>query len=228
MEQILDNPTYHAMIGGNANLSLGTSTVRYFPEAISPFVGLMDFSEASFAELSTILPPNRAGAVVSAEEIVIPAGWKVNYHGLGLQMMGERAHGPSLETLEFVPLRQEHVPLMVDLAKLTNHGPFGERTIEFGNFVGVFDGDRLMAMSGHRLHPSPYVEISGVCRHPDYVGRGLGAALTYFQVERIRAMGEVPILHVWANNVRAIRLYESLGFVARREMHFNIIRYFGA
>jgi predicted GNAT family acetyltransferase len=34
------------------------------------------------------------------------------------------------------------------------------------------------------LHPTPYIEISGVCTHPDYVGRGLGAALTYYQVRR--------------------------------------------
>lgn len=165
--------------------------------------------------------------MVSPDDIVIPADWKVNFHGLGLQMMGEHAIGPSRANLEFVPLRKEHVPLMVDLAKLTNPGPFGERTIEFGNFVGVFDGDRLMAMSGHRLHPYPYIEISGVCTHPEYVGRGLGAALTYYQVERIREKEEIPMLHVWAHNERAIRLYESLGFVTRRELHFTMIHFAG-
>jgi predicted GNAT family acetyltransferase len=223
MDQLLDNPVYHAMISGNANLSLGTSTVGYFPAAISPFAGLADYSEARFSELAEVLPPKRGAAVVSPDEIVIPASWKVSYHGVGLQMIGEHAVGPSLADWEFVSLQQEHVPLMVDLAKLTNPGPFGERTIEFGNFVGVFDGDRLMAMSGHRLHPSPYIEVSGVCTHPDYLGRGLGAAMTFYQVERIREMGEVPMLHVWAHNVRAIRLYEKLGFVKRRVMHFNMI-----
>lgn len=225
MEQILDNPTYHAMMSGNAGLSLGSSTVRYFPSAVSPFAGMVDFTPGRFAELAAVLPAERGTvAVVSPDEIVIPEGWKVNYHGMGLQMMGEDAsHGPSQEGWEFVPLRTEHVPSMVELAKLTNPGPFGERTIEFGGFVGVFDGDRLMGMSGHRLHPSPYIEISGVCTHPDYAGRGLGSALTYYQVERIREVGEVPILHVWAHNVRAIRVYESLGFVTRRELHFNVI-----
>jgi ribosomal protein S18 acetylase RimI-like enzyme len=226
-DQLLDNPVYHAMVSGNANLSLGSSMVRYFPAEISPFAGLADYSEARFSELASVLPPGRGAAVVSPDEIVIPSGWKVNYHGVGLQMMGEGAVGPSLADWEFVPLQQEYVSLMVDLAKLTNPGPFGERTIEFGNFVGVFDGDRLMGMSGHRLHPFPYIEISGVCTHPDYVGRGLGSALTYYQVERIREMGEVPMLHVWAHNVRAIRLYESLGFVTRRELHFNMIQQLG-
>ncbi|HTR31765.1 MAG TPA: GNAT family N-acetyltransferase [Puia sp.] len=223
-EQLLDNPTYHAMITGNANLSLGSPAARYFPAEISPFVGLADFSPARFDELAQVLPAGRGTvAVVSPEEIVIPAGWKVNFHGLGLQMVGEHAQGPALADWEFVELGREHVPLMVDLAKLTNPGPFGQRTIEFGNFVGVFDGERLMAMSGHRLHPSPYIEVSGVCTHPDYAGRGLGAALTYFQVERIRKMGEIPMLHVWAHNVRAIRLYERLGFVIRRKLHFTMI-----
>lgn len=231
MGQVLDNPTYNALISGNRNLSVGTDTVRYFPEAVSPFVGLADFSEARFAELAAILPPGRTVTVVSAEDIVIPGGWKVNYHGVGLQMLGERAHGPSAGDRgpsaggwKFVPLRPEHVPQMVALARLTNPGPFGERTIEFGNFVGVFEGDRLMAMSGHRLHPTPYIEISGVCTHPDYVGRGLGGALTYYQVEKIREMGEVPILNVWSQNFRAIRLYERLGFVTRRQLYFNMVQ----
>ncbi len=224
MERILDNPTYHAMMSGNSGLALGSSQVRYFPQEVSPFVGLPDFTPARFEELATVLPPERGMVVVvSPDEIEIPPRWKVNYHGVGLQMMGEHSQGPLPDGREFVPLRTEHVSSMVALAKLTNPGPFGERTIEFGGFVGVFDGDRLMAMSGHRLRPSPYVEISGVCTHPDYAGRGLGAALTYYQVERIRERGEVPILHVWAHNVGAIRVYERLGFVTRRQLHFYMI-----
>ena len=74
MEQILDNPTYHAMMSGNAGLSLGSSTARYFPQEVSPFVGLPDFSEASFGELAAVLPAERSRVVVvSPDEIVIPA-----------------------------------------------------------------------------------------------------------------------------------------------------------
>ena len=223
MEHVLDNPAYYAMMSGNRNLSLGTDLVRYFPEAVSPFAGLADFGETRFEELAQLLPFGRGAVVVSPDNITIPPAWNVRMHGLGLQMMGDRSIGPSLKDWEFVELQPEHVSLMVDLAKLTNPGPFGQRTIEFGHFVGLFDGDRLMAMSGHRMHPTPYIEISGVCTHPDYVGRGLGAALTYYQVVKIREIGEIPMLHVWAHNSRAIRLYENLGFVTRRELHFNVI-----
>lgn len=237
-EHILDNPAYHGMISGNRNLSVGTELVRYFPEAVSPFVGLADFGAERFRELAEILPAGRAVALATPGRVEIPSGWDVKIYGPGLQMMwaGARARGEGVgergedgrvgaagergDELTIVPLRVDHVPQMLALAKLTNPGPFGERTIEFGNFVGVFDGDRLMGMSGHRLHPVPYIEISGVCVHPDYAGRGLGGALTLYQVERIQQMGETPILHVWARNERAIRLYEHLGFVTQREIHF--------
>lgn len=219
----LDNPAYYGMISGNRDLSLGTEGVRYFPASVSPFVGMADHGAERFGELAGMLPRGQVAAVATAAEIVIPSAWKVVQHGMGLQMMGEGVAAAETGDWEFVPLRVEHVPQMVALAKLTNPGPFAERTIEFGNFVGVFDGERLMGMSGHRLHPVPYIEVSGVCVHPDYSGRGLGGALTLYQVEKIREMGELPILHVWASNTRAIGVYESLGFVTRTALHFNII-----
>jgi len=223
--EILDNPAWYGMISGNSNLSLGNEGVRYFPADVSPFVGLQDFEAGRFHQLATVLPPRQVAVVVSAADILIPGGWKVIHHGIGLQLMGDEATRPEgWDKWTFVPLGQKDVPQMVALAKLTNPGPFGERTIEFGNFVGVFDGDRLMAMSGHRLHPVPYIEISGVCTHPDYARQGLGAALTYYQVERIRGMGEAPMLHVWAHNTKAISVYEGLGFVRRKEMYFNVIQ----
>lgn len=227
MENLLDNPVYHAMMNGNRNLTMGSETVRYFPAEISPFVGLKDYGAAAFAELAELLPRGQVAAVVSPEKIKIPGKWKIIHYGLGLQMMWDAAAGRGTAVgrgPEFVPLERVHVPQMVQLAKLTNPGPFGERTIEFGHFTGLFDGDRLVAMSGHRLHPTPYIEISGVCTHPDYAGRGYGGALTLYQVQNIREAEEIPILHVWANNDRAIRMYEHLGFVTRRELHFTIIR----
>jgi ribosomal protein S18 acetylase RimI-like enzyme len=230
---ILDNPAYNAMISGNRSLSLGTETARYFPLEVSPFVGLADFSRERFAELAAVLPAGRPFALATPGKIEIPPGWDVKVYGPGLQMMGDKVKvagegggvsGKAGSDLEFVPLRAEHVSQMVALAQLTNPGPFGKRTIEFGNFVGVFDGDRLMGMSGHRMHPTPYLEISGVCVHPEYTGKGLGAALTLYQVRRIREMGDIPMLHVWAHNTRAIGVYEALGFVTRREIHFGFLQ----
>ena len=59
------------------------------------------------------------------------------------------------------------VKAMVELAKLTEPGPFRERTIELGNFYGIFESDRLVAMAGQRTRVPGFVEVSAVCTHPD-------------------------------------------------------------
>ena len=51
------------------------------------------------------------------------------------------------------------------------------RTIEIGRYIGLRDNGRLIAMAGERMHPPGYCEVSAVCTHPDYRGRGLGKQL---------------------------------------------------
>jgi ribosomal protein S18 acetylase RimI-like enzyme len=225
MEHVLDNPAYHALLSGNRQLALGAGTMWYFPAEVSPFVGLKDYNEPTLHQLAGILPQDRTAVTITTTQIEIPAPWKITYYGVGLQMMGDQVPEPGKMEGEVVPLQREHVPQMMALAKLTNPGPFGERTIEFGHFSGVFDHGRLIAMSGHRLQPLPYVEISGVCTHPDFAGKGLGAMMTLLQLQRIREQGNIPILHVWAHNANAIRLYEKLGFVTRRTLHFTVMQW---
>jgi predicted GNAT family acetyltransferase len=120
-------------------------------------------------------------------------------------------------------LTEEHIPRMLALTKLTNPGPFAERTIEFGHYYGIFDGDKLVAMAGQRLHAFEYAEISAVCTHPDYAGRGYARELLSYQVHRIKAASGIPFLHVRCDNKRAIKVYEDLGFSTRREIYFHIM-----
>jgi predicted GNAT family acetyltransferase len=127
------------------------------------------------------------------------------------------------ERLGDVELTAAHVPQMVALAQLTRPGPFDTRTIEFGGYVGVFDGDRLVAMAGERLRDRHLREASGICAHPDYQGRGLARRLSELVVRRILARGETPFLHVVATNARAIALYERMGFVIAREVPLRVV-----
>jgi ribosomal protein S18 acetylase RimI-like enzyme len=43
-------------------------------------------------------------------------------------------------------------------------------------------------------------------------------------IERIRSRGETPFLHVREDNVRAIELYQRLGFRQRVLLHFAVLR----
>ena len=67
-------------------------------------------------------------------------------------------------------------------------------------------------MAGERLHLPGMAEVSAVCTHPDARGRGLAADLSRHVASEIVRRGEVPFLHAYGGNERAIRLYERLGF----------------
>jgi predicted GNAT family acetyltransferase len=106
---------------------------------------------------------------------------------------------------------------------LTNPGPFGLRTIELGEYFGVFEGERLVAMAGERLHAGKYREVSGVCTHPDQQGRGLARRLSLKIVRLQLLRGQSPFLHVISSNTTAHALYEKLGFRDYRETVVRVV-----
>lgn len=73
-------------------------------------------------------------------------------------------------------------------------------------------------MAGERMKPDGFTEVSGVCTHPDHRGLGYAGALMRLVADRILGRGEVPFLHAYASNRRAIALYEALGFTLRRKV----------
>src|SRR5262249_54375912 len=109
---------------------------------------------------------------------------------------------------------------MLALTELARPGPFLAGTIELGDYFGVDDGDRLVAVAGERMRLPGYTEISAVCTPPHARGRGLATALTRHAAARIRARGETGRLHVRRDNHDAIRVYERLGFTVNRGIDF--------
>ncbi|MGZ3873128.1 MAG: GNAT family N-acetyltransferase [Mucilaginibacter sp.] len=198
--------------------------MRYFPAEVSPFTGLVQNTSENLQVLYNTVPYTGPFGLISPVAMQLPAAWNVLREIKVLQMVCTGAASKQADAgLQAVPLSEQHVPAMLELTQLTNPGPFTRRTIELGHYEGVFDGERLVAMAGQRMHPVPYAEISAVCTHPDYLGRGYAAGLILRQVERIRAASGIPFLHVLTGNSRAIRLYESLGFEGRKELFFYIM-----
>jgi predicted GNAT family acetyltransferase len=224
MEHVLDNPVWNALTSGNNDLAYGTDEVKYYAQEVAFFAGFKEFSKDHFNALYELITSDRVMTVVSPEDIEIPAQWKVVNHMKILQMVFNGSIPQQPVNQEFTPLQDQHIPNMLTLTKMTKPGPFFERTIDFGNYEGIFKNNELIAMAGQRLHPSPYIEISAVCTHPDHLGNGYASQLINRQILAIIAASGIPFLHVRNDNATAIKVYEKLGFVIRKNMTFNIIQ----
>jgi ribosomal protein S18 acetylase RimI-like enzyme len=218
MEHILDNPIYNALNTGNKQLASGCDTAKFFLPDVAPFAGLKENTPENFHELREISDREASFVLFTPAHVEVPDIWKINGQMDLLQMVYEQ-EAPSLSSNQaFVPLGREHVGQMLELTALTKPGPFLSRTIAFGNYMGIFEGEELIAMAGHRLQPLPYVEISAVCTHPDHLRKGHASTLLTAQIRLIQSAGKIPFLHVRADNYSAIRAYERLGFTTRSEM----------
>ena len=141
-----------------------------------------------------------------------PPGWRLDKEARMFKMIWDAAAPESDPATDAIPLKGEHASQAMDLARLTNPGPFGIRTPELGEYFGYFDGGRLIAMAGERMCAGDLHEVSGICTHPDHLGRGLARKLTLKLVSRQMRRGKRSFLHVLSHNVAARALYEKLGF----------------
>jgi len=221
--EALDRPVWASLAGPQAALSTGGPLARRYRADVNVFAAAVDDGAEAQAALAALVSPGEAIYVAQAAEIVVPPGLVLVKQGRCVQMVARRAlHGEAAgEGLR--ELGDADGADMLSLARLTEPGPFAERTHTMGRFVGVHDQGRLVAMAGERFRLPGFVELSGVCVHPDARGRGLARALSTAVAAHIQARGDMPFLHAWETNTAAITLYRSLGFEVRRRMHVAVL-----
>jgi ribosomal protein S18 acetylase RimI-like enzyme len=224
VQHLLHNPVFNALLSLDAALGQGNERAKFFDEAVSPFAGFDEKNDSGFDELYALLPAGRKILYANPEDIEIPKGWQLSVHIPGLQFVLDRYVPQREHATDIVPLGKNHVEEMIQLTALTKPGPFDTRTIEFGHYYGIFQYGQLAAMTGQRLHVPGFSEISAVCTHPDHLGKGYAGALLHHQVALILSMDQTPFLHVRADNMRAIELYQRIGFKVSRPMNFYFLK----
>ncbi len=224
MAELLNNPVYQSLISGDKHLGFGTEKVKAFHESVSPFAGFEEGYAKGFDDLYDLLPSRRKILYAAPFFITKPKGWQLLQEIKGLQFVFDTGYKPVQNVFNPVPLHRGHVGQMMELAALTKPGPFGRLTIDFGHYYGIMENGKLVAMTGQRLHVQQFTEVSAVCTHPDHLGKGYAAALLQHQVNLILSHSQTPFLHVRADNLRAIELYQRTGFTIRGAMNFYFMR----
>jgi ribosomal protein S18 acetylase RimI-like enzyme len=218
----LDRPIWTALTTRQANLAEVNGPARRYPPDMAPFADVEDFSEQSFAALYELMRPGEPAVMFTPEPVSPPAQFEVAMAATGEQLVGAPAPA-ALDGVEIVRLGAVDVPEMAALIALTNPGPFAKRTHELGTFLGIRIDGRLVAITGERMKPADFVEMTSVCVHPDYRGRGYAQALLSAVARDIEVRNELPMLHVFSSNAAAIALYKRQGMAIRRRLHVTVL-----
>lgn len=215
----LDRPVWSALTGLQSDLSEGGPLARRFRTDINIFAATAVDDEASLAALTDLVGEGERILLMQKPEPKWDSGLKSTLEEAAFQMvldtLPERPNSPDILTMT-----EADVTEMIALAHLTRPGPFLPKTHTMGQFYGIRIEGRLAAMVGQRHRFEGYCEVSGVCTHPDFQGRGLARLLSAHVTHVVADRGETPILHGHAGNHTAIRLYKKLGYKHRAD--FNI------
>jgi GNAT superfamily N-acetyltransferase len=212
---MLDNPLWSALTTRHRAFARGApagEALRY-PADVAPFLAVSREGAP-------------AGELVAAVETLYavgpaPSGCEVEPLGNILQMVCAAPpavpEGPPVVVID-------RVTDVLALAAMVYPHFVRPRTPELGRYFGVYEGTRLAAMAGERMAMPGYQEISAVCAHPDFGGRGLARRVFAYLTAHIAARGETPFLHVSPGNTRAIALYERNGYRTRAGLAFAALR----
>lgn len=219
----LDRPIWSALTTRQASLAVGANGALRFAPGYGVFAASVDQSLESLAAMAALERPEGVICTVEAAPIPVPPGLAVVKEATLLQMALTALTPGGRADIAVEALTEADAPAMLALATLTEPGPFFAKTHRLGDFFGVKQDGRLLAMAGERMKPDGFTEVSGVCAHPDARGRGYAGALMRTVIERILARGETAFLHSYADNVGAIALYRALGFEVRSQMAMRML-----
>jgi len=222
--QWLDRPVWASLSTYHAGLSEGNALARRFVRDINLFASACDETPPALAALAALVRPDESVLLLQAPTIVVPPELIAARRSPGVQMLAARDTPFESASDDIAPLGNSDAAEMLALAKLTEPGPFLARTHVMGSFLGIRVAGRLAAMAGERMRFPGYTEVSGVCTHPDFRGRGYARRLSAAVAHRIQGRGEQAFLHAWKSNRTAISLYEKLGFVLRTEVDVAELR----
>jgi predicted GNAT family acetyltransferase len=223
-QEFLDNPMWSALTTAQSHFALGGPHAKRYPAEVAPFIAVAEPSTAAARALAEIVAPGETVNIVSVTP-KLEEGWTLLATGNIVQMVWrDDAPLPAEDASDIVPLGDADAADMLALTALVFPGYFRPRTPEMGAYFGIRQRSRFAAMAGERMKIHAYEEISAVCTHPDFTGRGYAARLINHLVAKQLQRGITPFLHVNETNARARSLYERLGFADRASLPLWLLK----
>lgn len=223
----LDNPFWTSLQTRHRHIALCHGDVARYPREFAPFLGAANADVDLTEAVESLVAPDESVYLLGVAPAV-PKGWQLEAFRPLAQMVCT-APLAMIDGPDIIPLTDVHRADVLALTALVYPHYFRERTMEMGRYFGIYipdtNGDaRLAAIIGERLGTDAHTEMSAICTHPDFNGRGYARRLTAMLTNDTLARGRTPFLHVSHDNPRAKQLYEQIGFQHRRDIGFWSLR----
>jgi ribosomal protein S18 acetylase RimI-like enzyme len=214
----LDNPVWSSLCSRHIDLAQIRGSAGRYPADVAPFVAIDPTLPIVSDDLEALVAPAESVLFVGPAPR-LPPPWQVDVPVQIAQMTCTNAIAAGDDAgPEIVELSTAQVHDMLTLTALVYPHYFRPRTIAMGRYIGIYEGDRLIAMAGERMGMDRYQEISAVCTHPEFLGRGFAQRLVARINNDAIAQGRQPFLHVSHQNTRAVALYQRLGYAWRADL----------
>jgi len=218
----LDNPFWSALRSRHRDIALRRGEAARYPAAFAPFLGVASAQADVAAAVAALVGADESVYLLGVAP-ALPRGWVLDAFAPLAQMICPApiavVDGPAV-----IELTEAHRADVLALTALVYPHYFRPRTMELGRYFGIYQDGRLAAMIGERLGTDAQQEISAVCTHPDFNGRGYARRLVALLSNDNLERGRLPFLHVSHQNHRAKQLYEQLGYGHRRDIGFWSLR----
>lgn len=214
----LDNPFWNSLRTRHRGIALAGSGWLRYPPAYAPFLGV----EHADVDVGQAIAPGESAYLLGIAPQA-PAGWTLEaFRPLAQMIRQARIDVP--EGPPILPLGQADRSEVLALTALVYPHYFRASTMDMGRYYGIRNQGRLAAIIGERLGTDSTQEMSAICTHPDFLGRGYARRLTAWLTNQALAEGRLPFLHVSHENPRARALYELLGYRTRIDIPFFALR----
>ncbi len=218
----LDNPFWSSLVTRHAGVAQRAGEAACYPADMAPFLGVARADADVEGALAGLVGEGEERLLLGVAPKLSPA-WVLKPFRPLAQMVCETPLA-AVDGPEVIELGETHRRDVLDLVALVYPHYFRERTMALGRYVGIYVDHRLAAIAGERLGTDTAREISAVCTHPDFLGRGYARRLMAELARDQLQHGWLPFLHVSQENQRALALYRRTGWRVRREIAFWSLR----
>lgn len=218
----LDNPFWSSLRSRHRKVAVVAGDVARYPPEFAPFLGVAGADVDADAGLASLVQAGETAWLLGVAPRV-GRGWRLEPCEALAQMVCD-APAPVVGGPPIAQLDETDRAEVLALTQRVYPHYFRQRTLELGRYFGIRRDGRLAAMIGERLGDAAHTELSAICTHPAFTGRGHAHRLVAFLTRDLLARGQTPFLHVSHRNPRALKLYADLGYRIRAELSFWSLR----